>query len=80
MSWKDDAACLGDGRNWFPDEIRAPRATARLVEVCEGCRVSRECLTAAMDEEAGMVKLVGVRGGLTARERASLRRMPRMSA
>lgn len=80
MSWKDHAACADDGRDWFPDEYKAPKATRELVAVCETCRVSRECLSASVDEEYGMVKLIGVRGGLTGSERMSLQRMLKVSA
>lgn len=80
MSWMDLAECRDDGRNWFPDEFRAPRAIAELVAVCDTCPVDRECLSAAMVEEDGMVKLIGVRGGLTGSERMSLRRMLKETA
>lgn len=80
MSWKDRAACFGDGRNWMADETRAPKLIAELRAVCEGCPVSRECLSAAMSEEAGYGRVIGVRGGLTGSERMSLQRMLKVSA
>ena len=80
MRWQDHAACFQDGRNWFADETRAPRIIAELVAVCESCSVSRECLSAALEEEAGYGRVIGVRGGLTGSERMSLQRMMKVSA
>ena len=80
MSWRDRALCLDDGRNWWVDDTRAPKAIAELIAVCERCPVDRECLSAAMSEENGMKDVIGVRGGLTASERKSLKRMLKVSA
>lgn len=49
----------------------------RLVEAraaCRSCPVRKECLTAALEEERGLdaTMRVGIRGGLTATQRATL--------
>lgn len=74
MNWMDLAECKDDGRNWFPDETRAPKATRELLEVCSRCPVTDECLEYAVEFERNMIKLIGVFGGRTALERYRARR------
>ena len=65
-AWTREAACVGESR-LFDSEHYAQRAKT----VCAGCPVRLVCLEAALLEEAGGPRF-GVRGGLTASERARL--------
>lgn len=66
-AWHDDAACAGSDANFFPQkggDVRPAKA------VCAACPVRSACLSWALDQG---VRLVGVWGGTTARERRRLR-------
>ena len=75
-SWWDRANCAGTGPSlWFPELVAeggAKRdATDLYVEarkVCAGCEVREECLEVGMTEH-----FYGIFGGLTPKERRSLR-------
>jgi hypothetical protein len=70
--WHDLAACKGATALWYPE--RGHQATvARLI--CSTCPVSGPCLAEALaDESRHGVEAVGIRAGLTPRERRQLRR------
>ena len=75
--WRERALCADSGLDWWPNEDDA-RAVSLCVEVCERCPVKNECLSDALSYHVAVD--LGVRGGLTMRERRSLRRMLRASA
>lgn len=69
QNWGSRAACLGaDPTIFFPPSTAASAAQAAKA-VCSSCPVKRECRTDAMEHP----ELDGVRGGLTDRERVTLR-------
>jgi len=74
MDWLDQAACLDhDTDIFFPNGDTAPaqsQVAAAAKRVCSRCPVQDRCLTWAMETEAGH----GVWGGLTEKERRSLKR------
>ena len=76
QEWRAWAACRGMDTNlWFPEKIDGMHqliADARAV--CRTCTVTGDCLDYAMAQE---VKLVGVWGGLSERERKNARRTRR---
>lgn len=66
--WMDQAACLG-----ADPEIFHPQAWSRAEpakRICRACPVKAECLDEALRTDSRF----GVRGGLTERERAKLRK------
>ena len=66
-SWREVAACAQtDPELWFPTGGGNGRAGKKI---CGGCPVQAECLQDALD--VGDVEH-GVRGGLSARDRAAL--------
>lgn len=68
-AWKDHAACHG-----LPDEFFFPPPKVRILEstrrICAGCEVRLECLAHAMNH----CEDEGIWGGLSAGERAQLKR------
>jgi len=69
--WIGRAACAGvDSALFFPSKGEASDAAKAL---CAGCSVKTECLTFALEHDCQ-----GVWGGTTQRERARLRRPPRL--
>lgn len=70
---------LGDPDEWFQPaadrdakpQQRLPKGWAK--ELCKGCPVLEKCLTAALEND----EQFGVWGGLTAQERAELKRKGR---
>lgn len=70
--WREMAACRDSGLDWFVDE-RSERIIDRLLAICGACRVSCECLSDALAHENEHSDTWGVRGGLRASERRSLR-------
>ncbi len=76
-SWLDEAACRGrDTRLWFPAQ-GDQMAVAVAKAVCRSCPVCGECLTDALEVDGPRF---GVRGGLTAAERAALARSARRTS
>lgn len=75
--WRDEALCAEVGRDLFfpPKGITARPAR----KVCAGCGVRAECLEWALSIDPGEDEH-GVLGGLTAPERAVLRRQRRQEA
>jgi hypothetical protein len=74
MTWTDHAACKSMPLDlFFPGPGERP---TDAIAVCRACPVATDCLEAAETEEASMllVDLRGIRGGLTAPERARRRR------
>ena len=71
--WEQSAACTGaDVNAWFPS---TPNGGAEAKRTCwNKCPVREQCLAAAMTEEHGAHRdrRHGIRGGLTAGERADL--------
>jgi hypothetical protein len=67
-SWVEQAACRGrDTHLWFSgDRHEQDLALA----ICHRCRVQVECLAEAVELEADGTYHHGVRGGLTAAQRA----------
>lgn len=74
-AWQRAAACAEDPRFIDADEMGD---VGPLRKVCSECPVAASCLRDALEsEESRYVDAVGVRGGLTARERNRLRRLRR---
>lgn len=68
-SWLDKAACRGEDPELFFAHPTDHRAVEQAKAICARCPVSSACLTTAVTEQ-----LHGVWGGLTAQERAAIRR------
>lgn len=64
-------ACDGLGDAFFNDSVVGPIQTAEAKALCEGCPFRDPCLDAALSESHLMQH--GVRGGLTAKERCTLK-------
>lgn len=64
------AACRGVPVDWFYASGRGATRPARAI--CQGCPVRLDCLADALEVEARLPYRSGVRGGLTAGERAAL--------
>jgi WhiB family redox-sensing transcriptional regulator len=64
MNWRDRAACKGhDSSAFFDDETPRP-----ALAICRRCPVTRECLSAALDN----AEPAGIWGGLTSTQRARI--------
>lgn len=75
LCWWQVAACRGmDTELFFLPSSASDAETALARGACAACRVSAECLAAAMEEEGrrGEESRFGLRGGLTPRQRARL--------
>jgi WhiB family redox-sensing transcriptional regulator len=74
MDWRASAACRGtDPELFFPIGTTDPAALLQAREaltICAGCPVSGPCLSWALESNQD----TGIWGGLTERERRSLRR------
>lgn len=66
--WTARAACTGRTALMYPDTAAE---TARALAVCDGCPVRLSCLAAARGPEQTDRLVFGVRGGLTAAQRAA---------
>lgn len=67
-SWMTEANCLGlDPTLFFPERGRIPKEAR---DVCAGCDVKSKCLDYSLDNG----EYFGVWGGVSERERRSLRR------
>lgn len=74
-TWRDRAACLGmDPEDWFPvSELESGSVLAHVEQVkgiCRSCPVIESCLSWALDTQ----QQFGIWGGMTAKERTSLKR------
>lgn len=71
-AWTKQAKCIGDFSR-FTDMERMLK-DGKAAELCAGCPVIEQCLSAAMREEHGLTagNRYGVRGGLSPKERAAL--------
>jgi WhiB family redox-sensing transcriptional regulator len=67
--WQRLAACRGEGTGAFIVGLGGG-TYAKAKELCASCSVRQECLETALADE----ELVGLWGGLTAKERVRLRR------
>lgn len=70
MTWRQSAACFGTDSDLFFLERGASSRHAKAI--CAECPVVDECLDYAMNTYS--LTDVGIFGGLTARERLTLRR------
>jgi WhiB family transcriptional regulator, redox-sensing transcriptional regulator len=76
LDWQEQAACRGyDNTQFFgPDfgesELEKQAREAKAKTVCQTCPVAEPCLEFAMDTN----QKYGIWGGLTDKERASLKR------
>ena len=71
--WLLEAACRHRPIGWWYPEHNDPFATAVAVSICRRCAVRAECLADALEHD-DPVYAAGIRGGLTAAQRAALRR------
>lgn len=70
--WANEANCIG-----YPLEVFFPHGystTQQALDACAGCPVIQQCLNEALYEERRSYITWGIRGGLTARQRDSLRK------
>lgn len=75
--WERDAACADDPRFYDADDAAD---LAELRQVCSECTVAASCLRDALEtEESSYIKAIGVRGGLSSRERNRLRKLRRQA-
>lgn len=74
LAWQDHANCLGVSPDLFFPERGASLKEAK--EVCRGCVVREECLDYAIRN----VERWGVWGGMSERERRSIRRQQKAQA
>lgn len=71
--WMDRANCVGtDPEAWFPG--KGGRVSGAQRRVCGACEVKGECLLYALTFNLG-----GIWGGLTERERRTLKRQERVT-
>jgi WhiB family redox-sensing transcriptional regulator len=69
--WRDSARCAEvDPELFFPETGQSSEPAKKI---CRGCEVRSECLDDALDKGVRY----GIRGGLSERERRSLRRQRR---
>jgi WhiB family redox-sensing transcriptional regulator len=68
--WRASAACVGLDTEIFYPEPSTPENKADPKAVCARCVVRLECLLDALVTNEGL----GIRGGLTARERRTMAR------
>ncbi len=82
MGWRDQAVCRGVDSMWWPERgLTVPvdpgrlerRYRAQIRLFCDRCPVVAECLDDALSSNSKYYDILGVRGGLTPRERASIR-------
>lgn len=75
-AWEAHAACREIGPETFMGGHYSPAEAAPAKDICRGCPVRRQCLAAAMAEEAGTSRASRdcIRGGLTPAERYRLDR------
>lgn len=82
MSWWEDASCREfDPSIWEPDDLPTAarnQVTRQAKAICATCPVAVACLQKAREEEGGTNERGrwGIRGGLTASERAALGPLP----
>lgn len=75
MNWLELAACRGKPTAWWYPERGEHFRAGVAVLVCRSCPVRRQCLDAAIAEEAVVDgPASGIRGGYTAAARVALRR------
>lgn len=74
--WRERAACVGQNPEWWYADAKDAKSIANAraaLLICQGqCPVRQECLDAALKEEVatGRSYRFGIRGGLTASQRA----------
>ena len=71
-NWTDQANCIG-----YPLEVFFPRGNRipqLALDACAACPVRQRCLDEALYEEGRDYDAYGIRGGLTAKQRDSLRK------
>lgn len=75
--WRRDAACIGADTSWFFPKQGDYLALRNALALCSVCPVREACLEAALEEEAQDLRVVGIRGGLSAKQRRTMRRAER---
>lgn len=76
MEWKAEGNCLGvDPELMYPTRHDGSDKIAAAKAVCSGCQVREECLEHAL----ATGEKFGIWGGLTERERRTLRRERRLA-
>ena len=67
LQWQKDAACKGEDRSTFFDDVKPPNGKPRkdFRKVCRGCAVKPMCLEFSL-----VYKVKGKWAGLTERERS----------
>ncbi len=96
MGWQAQAACRGVETMWWPEKgldivdqfgkrvvdtaALERRYRAQIRMFCRRCPVVDECLADALASNAKYYDILGVRGGLTPRERSSIRYRQKVGA
>jgi WhiB family redox-sensing transcriptional regulator len=73
QTWREHAACVGTGIDFFPDTSGRSRHHQAAIATCKKCSVQEACLEYALT--AG--ERHGIWGGLTADRRDNIRRAKR---
>ena len=73
QTWREHAACVGTGIDFFPDTSGRSRHHQTAIATCRTCSVQAECLDYALT--AG--ERHGIWGGTTADRRDDIRRSQR---
>jgi len=69
QTWREHAACVGTGIDFFPDTSGRSRHHQAALRCCLGCKVQAECLDYALTAP----ERHGIWGGHTADDRHTLR-------
>lgn len=73
--WKINASCRRYPPDWwFPSPGAIGDEAARAVQICRSCPVIRDCYAYVAERERGKDTHHGIWAGLTARERAHVRK------
>lgn len=72
--WWHQALCAGSPDTFFPDRLHGG-ATKMAKRICDLCVVRARCLSEALELTRGGVRVEGVWGGTTEKERKRLQKM-----
>jgi WhiB family redox-sensing transcriptional regulator len=69
--WRDDAACLDVGPDWFFPEKGHPEIAREGLRICRSCPVAAQCLQYALENDESH----GIWGGILPQRRRRMRRV-----
>lgn len=75
LSWQDSALCREVGPELFTGDLNTGEDVRAAKRICGQCPARRDCLDAALREEAGKPSTAraGIRGGASPRQRARMK-------